>query len=426
LKNKFEFPTEIEEKLLRAFSWASSSYSEGIKDIPEDDLLSLSVSDMAHEDLYAPIKKYFLRGLFPREKMHLDIFFKDSSILDEELFDRAFEDLLIWAGQYLYINPNCEKEFLRIFKQGFFDNPAEVVLAPIYRLSRDQQNLIKCIKLSENVLLVEPDFIERQSLRHECRSLGKANHFPLGFHNTLPDLMLKITIPNKLRSPEIWAEANSVISNFRVIMCGIFDSDIEIPFYFKGLKYPWSPWIINGIQYPKEFPYDASYRSISDMDMRLIEKYWINIGAKTLKQYDITATRLQQAKSRKILSEKVVDLSIALEGLFQEESELNFRYSTITASIVEKDPEKRFGIYALFKSFYGLRSKIVHGKSIESNKEWSKLSSAELLEKLRPVEYYIRRLLRLHLLNKNLRNNAEQIKIMLGADIRLVDHVSVD
>jgi hypothetical protein len=69
-------------------------------------------------------------------------------------------------------------------------------------------------------------------------------------------------------------------------------------------------------------------------------------------------TRFNSALRREELQDKIIDLSVALETMLDDTSEISFKLSLYLAFICQHD---KSNAYELFKSFYDVRSRIVHG-----------------------------------------------------------------
>lgn len=84
----------------------------------------------------------------------------------------------------------------------------------------------------------------------------------------------------------------------------------------------------------------------------------------------ITLSRFNSSLGRRAFDEKIVDICIALESIFDAKSEIAFQFALYNSIISEQDANKRHAIFLLLKKLYTQRSNIVHG-SQEINHEWA-------------------------------------------------------
>lgn len=77
----------------------------------------------------------------------------------------------------------------------------------------------------------------------------------------------------------------------------------------------------------------------------------------------LPAQRLLDAGQRDRADDAVIDYSIGLESLltFGMDRELGYRFALRGSVLLEEDPNRRRNLYKQLKSFYDLRSKLVHG-----------------------------------------------------------------
>jgi hypothetical protein len=422
-------PADIKSVLLGLFTWANGCYKEMLtQGLKENETVGFSCDEPEVQKHYEKLKVFFLNG--PIKKSALALAATEGSVkgtppvTDEELFKRSLEHLLEWAARYLIVQHNQEEQFLNEFLNGFSNHPMKVVYAPIFRLDRPNGSIrINPIELSTYASLYEFTWVERDILKYEAGIVGRTNNFPPGFPDILPSLCVKIEYPMDKDDGKVIPDANKSINDLKTILTGLFDTDVEIPFFFIGIKYPWHCWVSTGGQASEEFPHEAGYKQFSDQNVRLFEKYWKDLSQSVLGNYHITVSRLQLARSRKSPLERTVDLSIALEGLFHFNDELSFRYSAITASIVETDPAKRVELYTRLKSFYSFRSKVVHGNTLD--KKWAKLSKDQIDQELKIVEKAIRKFLKLQILNAHLRTQEGQTEHLLGVTSPIIHEMSL-
>lgn len=92
----------------------------------------------------------------------------------------------------------------------------------------------------------------------------------------------------------------------------------------------------------------------------------------------LTIARLNSAAGRLMIDEKIVDLCIALESVFQSQTEISFQFALYNTILAEPDLAKRLEIFQLLKKLYGQRSNIVHGNK-DVDAEWCTNNFTRLL-----------------------------------------------
>lgn len=83
----------------------------------------------------------------------------------------------------------------------------------------------------------------------------------------------------------------------------------------------------------------------------------------------IALRRYNTALAREIPEDKIIDLSICLESIFNSQSEISFRFALYNAVLTKKDVEERLQAYKTMKDLYSNRSNLVHGNKL-LNREW--------------------------------------------------------
>jgi hypothetical protein len=105
--------------------------------------------------------------------------------------------------------------------------------------------------------------------------------------------------------------------------------------------------------------------------------------------FRITMSRFNSAMGRGAPDDKIIDLCIALESVFQAQTEISFQFALYNAILSENDGEKRLNIFKLLKKLYSQRSTIVHGNGELDlnwmNENWSdlvRIAKASILKKM--------------------------------------------
>jgi hypothetical protein len=75
----------------------------------------------------------------------------------------------------------------------------------------------------------------------------------------------------------------------------------------------------------------------------------------------ITISRFNSAIGRTSEDDKLIDLCIALESIFDSRTEISFQFALYNSILAESDAEKRVGIFKTLRNLYTERSNIVHG-----------------------------------------------------------------
>jgi hypothetical protein len=105
----------------------------------------------------------------------------------------------------------------------------------------------------------------------------------------------------------------------------------------------------------------------------------------------ITISRYNSAIGRGSNDDKLIDLCIALESIFQSQTEISFQFALYNSILSETDIEKRVIIFSLLKKLYSERSNIVHGnKDLDDAwlaEKWSDLLRITKASILRKVDY---------------------------------------
>jgi hypothetical protein len=83
----------------------------------------------------------------------------------------------------------------------------------------------------------------------------------------------------------------------------------------------------------------------------------------------ITVRRFNGALSKTTLEDKVIDIAICLESMFNSQTEISFRFSLYNTLLAEEDITKRLTLFETLKRLYRERSNLVHGSKV-LNSEW--------------------------------------------------------
>ena len=108
----------------------------------------------------------------------------------------------------------------------------------------------------------------------------------------------------------------------------------------------------------------AEYGIAADFDVAALAPFvqLISSGLKRMPRLQITLQRYYNSLMRRSLTDRVVELTIALESLISsEKTELRFRFSLLLSVAAHDDPKRRTAAYELLQKLYDARSGVVHG-----------------------------------------------------------------
>lgn len=89
----------------------------------------------------------------------------------------------------------------------------------------------------------------------------------------------------------------------------------------------------------------------------------VNTAINKHKTLQLTLSRFNSSLGRSSPQDRLIDLCIALESVFQSQSEITFQFSLFNSLLAETDPQKRYEIFRKLKKLYSQRSQLVHGSS---------------------------------------------------------------
>ena len=162
---------------------------------------------------------------------------------------------------------------------------------------------------------------------------------------------------------------------------------------------------------------DANKYELTKEDVENLREFWNHFKSFDIKEYPflyVAIRRFNFSYERALTEDKIIDFMIAFEALYfpDEKTELNYRLALRCAYFLGKDESERQKIFELLKNAYDIRSKIVHGKDLQSKsvkKALNKLglnSLKDLFEEVVKEEDFDK-------LIENLRKEKKPIVIML-------------
>jgi len=294
-----------------------------------------------------------------------------------------------------------------------------IVIAPLLNFE---------LKGSERIDL--GDFIIRKISEEELKillgkgALNEHHFYPYGgFLKTIWCIKLKVKFPSKMRREDLTPYIERIMTALRLFKKGSI-------YYSAILSYPkiWRDiWIISSHERGKAY---GQYYELTDEDVENLKTFWSKFKSLNIQNYqflDVAIRRFNFSYERKLSEDKLIDYITAFEALYLKgvEKELGYRLALRCACFLGKDGEERKKIFEILKSAYDARSKIVHGKPIES-KSFKKLLNKlnlNLPELSMQVEEYLRESIKtfLHSLQKsNLQKSKSHDKIIKEIDEKII------
>ena len=131
---------------------------------------------------------------------------------------------------------------------------------------------------------------------------------------------------------------------------------------------------------------DANKYELTKEDIENLKEFWNFFKSFNIKEYpflDVAIRRFNFSYKRVLPEDKIIDFMIAFEALYfpDEKAELSYRLAFRCAYFLGKDESERQKIFKLLRNAYEMRSKIVHGRNL--NSESVRELSIELEELLR-------------------------------------------
>jgi hypothetical protein len=114
---------------------------------------------------------------------------------------------------------------------------------------------------------------------------------------------------------------------------------------------------------------DDKYKIKSGVSREEVSSFYkvVKNACERHKKLKLTINRFNSALSRPKLSDKIIDTTISLESMVQDDkTELSFKFALYNSYAANKHPEKRLESFELFKKLYNTRSTIVHGAADEA------------------------------------------------------------
>lgn len=117
---------------------------------------------------------------------------------------------------------------------------------------------------------------------------------------------------------------------------------------------------------------DTSFRLKTDAKRPIVHGFFdvLSKATERHRKLSLTLGRFNSALSRIRPTDKIVDITMSLESLIQDDkNELAFKFALYNSVASTADPAKRHETYELLKKLYIARSTIVHGGAQDEGKE---------------------------------------------------------
>lgn len=411
-------PPEVTKSLTELFSWAAQDYLEAIKEQKLDDpgFFSYDVEQPEIQKHLAPIKEYFLDPAIWNtiHVCHHDrVKGRKPPPLNEELFARALEQLLLWAAISLStgIPKPAVEDFIKQFESELTNPPRKLSYVPIYgTYVESQSDFHKPFVLATGIVARNLLLEEHRFLKNECRGISLD---PKDRHKTdLPMWVIEIDHEETNKAGLKPENIKDTISRFVVLARGLFHAQIRLPIRIEGHKTAWYPFDYEGASLPSVAVSPGWRNGFSDMEIRAFRKHWETGNFEPLERFRIATSRLEMAEERTAWHDQLIDLCIALESIFGFDS--TYKLAVGTAALMEEKYESRERIYTLIKKMFKWRGKVVHGDP-EITKFQKKTTPSEFKKDLAEFKRCISQILLIQLLNPELRKEESVTARVLGS-----------
>ena len=334
-------------------------------------MIEMIITDKMVENIetYKKFLGYNIIGIFLRKYVEI----KSGFDYDEIIFNNLYNEL----EEYIYTRG---REI--------------VAIAPLLNF---ELKGIEIIDLGDFIIRMLTEDEIKMLLRFGKNALGEFPHG--GFFDTVWCVELKVKFPSKRRQEDLTPHIERVITALRLFKKG----SVQYP---AILEYP-KVWKVSwGVSsYGKGERYMGPRYELTNEDVENLKAFWNKFKSLNIHNYpflDVAIRRFNLSYDRKLPEDKIIDLITAFEALYlgEVEGELSYRLALRCAYFLGKDEEERKKIFEILRDAYKARSKIVHGKSIQSksfNKILNKLNLKSLAELSMQVEEYLRESIKMFL-----------------------------
>jgi len=224
--------------------------------------------------------------------------------------------------------------------------------------------------MEETPVLLEDGYLVREPYKAEIDALRECMskiEFPSALTTTYFKVAEKQTSYPGHEWRKLQDEANKakkIISALRLFKSGPVSSRMVL---FESEP---SPSLLQWFDlYDVAFSEGEEYLKLERTEIDTFRSFWTRIreflyqDVQSMGAIGVALTRFESSYSRRYLVDKLLDLMIALEALFGEDSELSFRISQRAALLLfaDTDEESKIECQDIIRALYKKRSKIVHG-----------------------------------------------------------------
>ena len=124
---------------------------------------------------------------------------------------------------------------------------------------------------------------------------------------------------------------------------------------------------------------------LSDDDVELVRDSYERLGrfepmARQYQQIERALARLcrYDEYSSRMLPDRLIDDFVALEALVGSDTELTYKLAIRVSGVLAETDKERVALFERIRSFYDIRSKLVHGKTLTAARQQQLLSEPEL------------------------------------------------
>ena len=316
-----------------------------------------------------------------------------SKTIDVENFDEELLTLLIRIiekGNGFEFNQKVFKSIYSLFEDYLFSS--EFIFRITAPLSLDCD--VKDIDLEDGLKI-------RSITDKELQKIWRNSRFGIVPRSDIP--FFSHTLELKYKIPKISSSINTHQKKAEEILN---DLTYALRLFKRGGVnfniYQLSPigWISRSnfkfIEYSKGLSrrsYGGGHYILEETEIEPFQKFWRifkKIDLQTVSFLKMAIERFNFAYEKRSQEDKLIDYMISFESLFMKENlELRHRLSVRVSRFIKGEYNERKELFSDFKKIYDIRSKIVHGESI-NHKNLTKLKVESLSELVSKVEEQLR------------------------------------
>ena len=190
------------------------------------------------------------------------------------------------------------------------------------------------------------------------------------------DEMLVDDLPFQIETHNIIFPNQDEVGSFREFFCQALSLacnspvQIALEWWFLAEDNLFHPFPSSGMGYSPRLFGDSVKAGQSEIDKaKCLYHDLINLNSKTQGKLKIAINRWIKSKTHQTPEDKIIDLAIAFEALYlpADNNELTFKLSVRASWYLGNDKKDREELLAVFKAFYKVRSRVVHGGEPQEN-----------------------------------------------------------